>query len=479
MNAIYSAEQLKTIDANTLVVQQISEIELVKKAATTLFKAIRQTLPKTTKTLHLLVGNGNNGADALALACLFNKQKIKIFIYTYPEINKNTPLLFLKKCMAHKAIHIKTLNEFEPVNCPQACLIDGFLGSGTNRPLGMEWHSLAQAYNESKALKIAIDVPTGLAIDWINTMPANGLRLKSDFCFSLGFHKWTAFSPDTDGCQWQTLPFPLSVPENINPIGFLIEQNTTKPIQHSPFTYKKDLGVHLLFAGSNAYPGAGFLATKAASLGSGILYLSNGYDQLNHIAMHLPEVIPLNVQSINNLSKLQNYTAFAIGPGFVDYVQDIMPLLVQLPQPKVIDAAAIGWLASNKEAFHNLDNAILTPHFGEAKQLFGTSLGFGSIICCAQKWIEAGNNRIVILKQAHTHIVSKEGVFILEGGLPILSKGGSGDILTGLLLGNMHHYRNLNEISIASVCMQIEAAKRASKLHSPHCFPISSLFQFM
>jgi len=210
------------------------------------------------------------------------------------------------------------------------------------------------------------------------------------------------------------------------------------------FAHKGSNGLGLLIAGSRNMPGAALLSAKAAlRSGLGKLILHAPTEVLDKILLHLPELIfsfDINTNCFSSLPReLMHANALAIGPGLgkdFDAVKGVYELLKKLPYPIIVDADALNILADNKEWLNLLPkNSILTPHVGEFERLAGKSANrFERIlktIDFAEKY-----HIIVVLKGHNTNIALPNGrVFINTTGNQGMATAGSGDVLTGILLG--------------------------------------------
>ena len=211
------------------------------------------------------------------------------------------------------------------------------------------------------------------------------------------------------------------------------------------FAHKGSNGLGLLIAGSRNMPGAALLSAKAAlrsGLGKLIVH-APATEVLEKVVLSVPEAIlscdanpDFFSMPPNNIAQCN---ALAIGPGLGTNsitAQGLLKLLQQLPYPIIADADALNILAKNKEWLGLLPkNSILTPHISEFDRLTEKSQNrlerLQKVQNFAQKY-----NVIVVLKGHYTHIVLPNGkIFMNTTGNQGMATAGSGDVLTGILLG--------------------------------------------
>jgi NAD(P)H-hydrate epimerase len=211
------------------------------------------------------------------------------------------------------------------------------------------------------------------------------------------------------------------------------------------FAHKGSNGQGLLIAGSRNMPGAALLSARAAlRSGIGKLILHAPTEVLDRTLAILPEVIfsyDSHPDCFSTLSvHLKDCNALAIGPGLgknPDTVKGVCELLKKVSYPIIVDADALNILSDNKEWLSLLpQNSILTPHAEEfARLVSGKSQNRFERILKSQDF--AQKYRIIIVLKGHnTTIALPDGkVFINRTGNQGMATAGSGDVLTGILLG--------------------------------------------
>ena len=212
-------------------------------------------------------------------------------------------------------------------------------------------------------------------------------------------------------------------------------------------THKGANGRALLCVGSGRYAGAALLSAAAAlRVGCGVLEAAVPRE-VRHVFAALPEACCTAVGGGETwdeaaveeaVKRFAGKQALGIGCG-MDYVQSprILEAALACDVPVVIDADGLNLLSRHRDLLNRLSSqAVLTPHPGEMARLTGLSVGE---ITRAPAAVAAEAARAwrctVLLKGAVTHIACGERAAMNETGNPGLSKGGSGDVLTGLIVG--------------------------------------------
>ncbi|MBI4656154.1 MAG: NAD(P)H-hydrate dehydratase [Elusimicrobia bacterium] len=214
--------------------------------------------------------------------------------------------------------------------------------------------------------------------------------------------------------------------------------------------HKGNFGRVLIIAGSKGMTGAAVLSAKAClKAGAGLVTAACPESQQPIIAASLPEAMTLPViekhgsialKAVNKIiswNKAKNYELCLVGPGLSvnsETPDFVIEIIRKLRLPAVIDADALNSLAlrGNAKKLPKDTPFIFTPHPGEAKRL--VKKFSGSKIDLARR-ISKTFNAVVVLKGHGTVVTDSKEIFINPTGGPCLAKGGSGDILAGIIAG--------------------------------------------
>ena len=301
--------------------------------------------------------------------------------------------------------------------------------------------------NESNAKVISIDVPSGLFVD--KHSEASSFIIKAFDTLTFQFPK-LAFLSSENAMYFgngHILDIGLKISEDIQKQteAFYLTENFIKHLikPRQKFSHKGTFGHSLLLVGSFGKMGAAIMSAHSLlRSGAGLLTVcvpKCGYEIMQTA---LPEAMVL-VQG-NDFLKIEKldlkiYSSVGIGPGIgteEDTQQSVKYVLSQSKKPLVIDADALNGISLHKEWLKLIPiNSILTPHPKEFERL---TKSINNDFEQHQLQIEFSKQYqvYVVLKGAHTCITTPEGkIYFNSTGNSGLAKGGSGDVLTGLITG--------------------------------------------
>ncbi|MEI7579472.1 MAG: NAD(P)H-hydrate dehydratase [bacterium] len=448
---ILSAQQNYDVEKETLKSQNIDTLALIERAAKIFVSWFQKNFALRTQTIIVFCGLGNNGSDGLAIARLLSDLGYQVVVYIVRHSVKVSKEFQIEAAKIRNGYNIQILeitqNSLSLNISPAAIIIDAILGSGVNRPLAGLLLQIVETINQLPNYKIAIDVPSGLAID----TDQRGVALEADttitfqqpklsFMFSEAFQyvgNWLALDLGLDLKQ-------LENDQAIaNYLSLFEAQLIFKKRKREKFDHKGKFGHVLLIGGSKGKMGAAVLMTKAAiHSGSGkvTVHIPNSGNEILQTA--IPEaMVSLDPDStiVTEVLLQNDYRAIAIGPGLgtnIKTQQAFEKLLSQVKIPLIIDADAINILAIKPEMLKILPkNSLLTPHDKEFRKIFGEyKNGFERLKI--QLNFSRENQIYILYKGAHSTLTTPDGeIFFNSTGNPGLAKGGSGDVLTGIISG--------------------------------------------
>ncbi len=447
---IFSGNSIKKLDAYTIEHEPISSFDLMERAAQALTEAICEGWEKETP-ITVFAGPGNNGGDALAVARMMAEREYNVEVYLFnpkgdlsADCKANKELL---EIMDEVSFHEISTQFVPPALTVDHLVIDGLFGSGLNKPLSGGFAAVVKFINASAATVVSIDIPSGLMTE-DNTFNIKAHIIKADVTFSLQFPKLAfLFAENAEYVgQWHLLDIQLSE-EGIEEIATSYEMLEGEKVKtlilpRKKFAHKGDFGHALLIAGSQGMAGASVLAAKAClRSGVGLLTVHAPFVNNNILQTAVPEAI-VEVDRhefyFTHATETDNYMAIGIGPGLGKETETETALLEQLTRcqaPLVVDADALNILANHRHALNHLPKgSILTPHPKELERLIGKCQDSYDRL---QKACElARTARVhIILKGAYSAIITPAGkCFFNPTGNPGMATGGSGDVLTGVLL---------------------------------------------
>lgn len=477
MHFMLNTEQIREADRQTMEILGISSIQLMEKAATAWTEAFLKYVQNKNQRIHIFCGPGNNGGDGLVVARLLHRLgfgNIRVFIPKLSEkysddhrINFNR----LKELEHFIHIFISTLPEKEDQNQIDAIAIDALFGSGLHSTLKPEWEPWISFINKHRQI-FSVDIPSGFFSDY--PTPHHALKVENAHVITFESIKKMFLFPESERCvkSWEVVQ--IGWPWEKLKVGKVQEFVITKKWVNElvrprkRFSHKGTNGRCLVMAGSKKYPGAAVLcAGGAIRSGSGLTFL-HSTKKVCHLALqHFPELIISYDENphefIQSLPK-GDYDALAIGPGMADFSDAVLKTVIHSGIPLVLDADALNKISENPTWLHFLPkNTILTPHPGEFDRLFGKHYNH------FERWIKAKEMSeklgiIIVLKSAHTVICTPEGnSFFNITGNPGMAKGGSGDVLSGIMASLLAQGNTAAHAALAGVFIHSLAADLALK----------------
>jgi ADP-dependent NAD(P)H-hydrate dehydratase / NAD(P)H-hydrate epimerase len=454
---ILSVDKIREADQYTIMHEPIASLDLMERAAGNLYQRIKSKL-SLDQQLFVFAGPGNNGGDGLVLSRLlardgFNVKTflVKIGEHLSPDFSTNLQKL---EQLNLEIVLIENMRDM-PVISEHDLVIDAIFGSGLNRPAEGIAAKVIEGINNSGAVVIAVDMPSGLFAD----MPANYRKqsiIKADYTYSFQFAKLAFLMPENDAFvgRWEIVPIGLHADfiERVETLNHLILPGVLKEFLHNrpKFSHKGTYGHALLIAGAKDKPGASILAAEAClRSGTGLLHVHLPEGTATALNARIPEAMisfDLSDQYFTKVPALNPFTAIGVGPGLgtAEATTKALKLLIQEAQsPLVLDADALNILADNKTWLSFLPaSSIITPHPKEFERLAGKATnGFERLQL--QRDFSVRYSVYVVLKGAHSSITTPKGYcWFNTTGNPGMATAGSGDVLTGLILGLLaQHYK--------------------------------------
>ena len=447
---IFRSEQIREIDTFTIKHEPIASIDLMERAAGQLYKWITERFGRSEHFI-VFTGPGNNGGDGLALARMLAENGYFVEVYYIKFTEKTSPDWELNRKRIENVSNI-TLNyltsaDHLPVISSGDIIIDAIFGSGLTRPVEGLPDEVINQINLSDSIKISIDIPSGLFGE-DNSDNTYKSVVKADFTLSFHFPKLSFMFAENAPYigEWYVLPIGLdnnAIRNIVTPYN-LLGNSDVQPVikKRNKFDHKGNFGHGLLISGSLGKMGAAVLGAGAAlRTGIGLITCHIPSCGCSIIQTALPEAMVRVDRSEINISEIgttNKFSAVGIGPGLGTEPESQLAffnLLTECKKPLVLDADALNILSLNKEWLSLLPpDTILTPHLKEFERLAGKTLnGFSRL----EKQVEFSreHNCIILLKGANSSVTSPDGNVVFNStGNPGMATGGSGDVLTGIIL---------------------------------------------
>jgi hydroxyethylthiazole kinase-like uncharacterized protein yjeF len=457
---IVSVEEMQCLE-EFATASGLSTDQLIDRAGNSIAKEIRAILGRVAdRRLLFLVGPGNNGSDGLVSASTLSKWGAKVTAYLLTKRRTNDEKANLAKKEQVTVIPVELdpgLKNLALEIKRSDLIVDAVLGTGQNRPLQGVIKKTMGMLEDREGLLVSLDIPTGTNAD-------TGIRVscspKPDIILALGNPKIGMFNIPHMANFGKLKVLDIGIPSIADRFinTQLLDDSWIKdrlPVR-SVDSHKGTFGHALIIAGSKNYPGAASLAAKAAMRsGPGLVTLAFPRTIQSLLTKKLTEAIqfPLDINGSGELgsesaeplrSVLDRYSSLAVGPGMgfsipiSQFIEELFFKGKHDGRTLVIDADGLNNLNYidnwyNKTRF----SLILTPHTREMARL--TNLSVDEIKC---NRIEIARTQsalwkaIVVLKGPYTIVATPRGkVFINPFANPILSTGGTGDVLTGIISG--------------------------------------------
>ncbi len=492
---LFTTKQIAGIDKYTIENEPITDIDLMERAA----MQITHWLVKKFSMEHRMIffaGPGNNGGDALAVARQLADLDFICDVYLV-DVGK--------ELKGSPAINWKRLEEQGKVNCnrignvkqfPEVqnsdIVIDGLFGSGLKRPLKGLPADIVQKINGLGNKVIAIDIPSGLMGE-DNSENINENIIQADFTLTLQFPKISFLFAENEKYtgEFKVLPIQLH-PEGIAKTSSdfcLVEGEEVSGIfpERSKFAHKGTFGHALLIAGSYGKMGAAVLASRAC-LRSGVGLLTAHIPRLGYVIIQtaVPEAmtsIDQHDSMFTEFPDLKSFSAIGVGPGLnvkSNSRKALCGLLEKTRVPLVLDADALNILSENPLWLEKLpDNSVLTPHPGEFRRLAGEAENSYHRL---QQQIKFSKKYrvILVLKGAFTIVTTPEGkVYFNSTGNPGMATAGSGDALTGIILGLLAQGISPENAAVAGVYIHGLAGDLAAAQQSMNSLVAGDIIESM
>jgi NAD(P)H-hydrate epimerase len=436
-------EEVALADRLTCQGQGISSAELMERAASALSEAMRRRFPLGMKRVLVVCGPGNNGGDGLALARLLS-DAAELTVFLPAGMHKTSEdHRFMQSCL-NPSITVAEGNipELAALAKESELLVDALFGAGLNRPLEGHYAELVRQMNAAACFKVAVDIPSGL----LPEMPENAVAFRADHVFTFHSPKPAFLIPSSADYvkEFSVLDIGLTLPPETGKDLYFQQAEDIRLLlkARSRFSHKGTYGHALLLAGSEGKMGAALLAARALlRSGAGLLTVQVPACGRDVIQLGAPEAMVLPDSAEKHLSQFpdpESISAIGMGPGIGRHPETaaLLGKLMQSGKPMVLDADALNILSGNPELLRMLpENSILTPHPKEFARLSGFRGSDYTRIQAARDFASE-HKVILILKGAYTLICSPDGrAWFNSTGNPGMAKGGSGDVLTGLLTG--------------------------------------------
>lgn len=438
----------KEIDRYTIEEIGTPSIVLMERAAMSVAGKCAQVAKEFNRSVRIcaVCGCGNNGADGIAAARILTWQGLEVdIIIAGNEEHATTDFSIQKKIAVNSGMNFRNIAAIPEYDI----VIDAVFGVGLKRNVEGEYGRALEMINAPGKYVISVDVPSGIDA---STGQIMNVAVRANATVTFGYNKLgLMLYPGKEYAGEVTVSdigfYPEAVKKLSSPMYFTIDDLSGIP-ERIMDSNKGTYGRILVIAGSENMSGAAFLAAKAAyRSGAGLVEIFTHENNVTALKALLPEAIITGYNEKDCETKLPEALIRAgvvlVGPGLSksDMAKMIVKRTVDEKNvPIIIDADALNIIAEDLSILMSGNgNVIITPHIGEMSRLTGlSSYEIKRAAIDVASDFSKKYNCICVLKDAVT-VASENApgnrVYINNSGCAALAKGGSGDVLTGVIAG--------------------------------------------
>lgn len=513
MIPIFSASQVKTLDAQEIAVEGITSFDLMRRASSALYSRLTELMANRSdrtvaevpkRSFVVLASGGNNGGDALCVADMLRSDYEVVVFYIKVSDRQTSDFIqaYDKVKNYIKIVEISTVDGIEKMHPilkrENLCVVDGLLGSGINRVVKKDSFlgQVVDYVNEMRredSMLVSIDLPSGLMGEDRELADSTRSIIRADHTICLQYPKLSTLMPESEryvgDMDWVDFDMRL-MKEGSGDVGNMLQFSDFTIRRRPKHGHKGTFGKGLFVAGSQEMPGACMLGSKAAMRsGLGMLYVFTHKDVKPYLINYLPEAIcktydAVDTNALDSLSHLLATTdAVAVGPGLGTSgdAKTLVEMVVNAASEKtlLLDADALNIVAADNKLMEKLPSStIITPHPAEFQRLFGKCANRMEMID-RQMEMAKKHNIIIVLKGAYTTITDGNTLFFNPTGNSGMATAGSGDVLTGIILSLLSQGYEPYEAAKLGVFLHGKAGDVAASKYGEPSILASDIIEFI
>ncbi len=508
LQPLLSARAMQHADAHAINALGLPGMVLMETAG----RGAARTIEKTVATLEklpvtLFCGPGNNGGDGFVVARVLASKgaDVQVFVLDETRLSGDARRHYDALCACRpfyeNRLRIDPYENLIQVAATRRAhvLVDALLGTGLNGPLRAPYDALVDWINAQDALRVALDIPTGIHAD---TGEVLGAALQADLTVTMAARK-----PGLVVGAGVTHAGKVVVVDIGTPPGLLRQmledhsgayRTTDRWMRahlprRAPDANKYSAGLVLALAGSPGLTGAPVMASLAAArAGAGYVMCACPASIQSTLATHFVEVatlaLPHDAHGLDAkgtlqvlAEKLPKAKALLVGPGLgraPGTQRTVRDVLMAFDGPTVIDADGLAALTPDFIALHARQQWVLTPHAGEFERLAGhkpASDRIAAVRTYAQAW-----NCVLVLKGMPSVVGLPDGRVIVGGaGNAALATAGTGDVLAGMTAGFLAQGATPAAAALCALHAGGRAAERWSRTHGIATLQATDLLRFL
>lgn len=443
MKRILTSMQMQMTDQYTIQTMKMPAMVLMEKAAEAVYQRLLTGTADLRRVL-VVCGSGNNGADGMAVARMLTQHGIDAALYLVGNSTHFSTEAAMQWEIAEK-YHTKVVNN--PRWSEYTTIVDALFGTGLSRDVTGAYAQCIESINASEAYVLSVDIPSGING---TTGQVCGCAVRADETVTFAFYKpgqlifpGAAYAGEVLLADVGIYECEDGYAENL----FLPETDDLDLLSGRKRDGNKgSFGKVLLVAGSEEIYGAAYMSASAAfRCGVGMVKVITAERQISRLNMALPEAMTAAYDGENFTDildagiKWADYVGIGSGLGTGNRAKEVLKyILKNVDKPLVIDADGLNLLAEMPELLkQHSGEVILTPHMGEMSRLSGIPIsGLKQDPVKAARTFARAYGVIVVMKDARTVTALSDGtVYINRYGNCGMATAGSGDVLTGTILG--------------------------------------------
>lgn len=491
------AKRIKAADEAAIRERGIPSLQLMDTAAAAVARAAEIRLGDNRSAV-VFCGPGNNGGDGVAAARMLMEHGCAVRAFLVGDREKMTgDTQAMEQRLRDYGGSLEQFRvgdgQIEEAVKNAGVIVDALFGVGLSRPLQGDALAAVELMNGADAPVVSADIPCGVSAD---TGAVLGQAVRADCTVTFSMAKPGHFAEP--GCVYrgelwiEDIGVPADLLQQAGCGVYAIHGEDLALPKRKKISHKGDYGKLLIAAGSVGYTGAaGLCAHGAVRAGAGLVYLGVPADIYEIAAVKNDEamVFPLacsrrgrlNRDAVPVLSeRLENCDVCVIGPGMgrdAETAAVVEAVLRRAEIPVVADADALWAIGQDLSLLkQTAAPVVLTPHEKEFARLLGRPV--------TDRLADAGNfarayNCAVVLKGHRTVCAFPDGKqYIIDAGGPGMAKGGSGDVLAGVigaLLGQLPSRR-----AVVTACwLHARAGDLASEKYGEYAAKAGDIIDFL
>lgn len=464
MTKIITAAQMQELDRRTILEAHIPAATLMERAGSSVASCLEQRWgPLPGKTVTVVCGKGNNGGDGFVAARLLRRRHANVRVLamaSVSELSREAATMYKQfvRGAGKSSVYLYTSKaQTQALLQDSDILIDALLGTGLSSTVTGRYADAIDCINEAGRPVVAIDLPSGLHAD---TGAILGRAIRASLTVTFGLPKlglYQSYGIDLAGeVAIADIGIPLPYIDAIKSRATLITEHEVRTYlpRRQPSSHKGTFGHAGIIAGSVGKTGAAAMAARAAlRVGAGLVTVAIPTSVNDILEAKLLEAmtVPMPETKARTFARtaldrlvafMAARTAIAIGPGLSTHpetVELVQALTKQLDRPAILDADALNALTGRTALLASCKTPpIITPHPGEMARLEAdaTPQTVNSDRIGTASRFARERGLFVVLKGARTIVARPDGaVAICPTGNPGMATGGTGDVLTGMMVG--------------------------------------------